>query len=44
MNLGQRKIHLWRAIAWILLCLIATWTPLAALRRRFQRRMGVTFG
>ena len=31
MNLGQRKIHLWRASATLLLCTIATWTPLSSL-------------
>ena len=31
MNLGQRKIHLWRTIATLLLCTIATGTPPAAL-------------
>ena len=39
MNLGQRKIHLWRASATRLLCTIATGTPLAALRRCFPRRI-----
>ena len=31
MILSQRKIHLWRAGASILLCMIATWTPPASL-------------
>src|SRR6266699_26714 len=33
MNLVQRKIHLWRAIAWTLLCVVATWTPLVVVAR-----------
>src|SRR6266576_5382227 len=39
MKLGQRKIHLWRASATLLLCTIATGTPPAALRRCFPRRI-----
>src|SRR5438105_15835855 len=38
MNLGQRKIHSWRASATLLLCTIPTGTPPAALRRCFPRR------
>src|SRR5215475_7970759 len=38
MNLGQRKIHLWRASFTLLLCTIATGTPPAALRPCFSRR------
>jgi TolB-like protein len=36
-NLGQRKIHLWRASATLLLCTIATGTPPSVLRRCFPR-------
>ena len=39
MNLGQRKIHLWRASATLLLCTIATGTPPSVLRRCFPRRI-----
>src|SRR5436305_14823383 len=39
MNLGQRKIRLWRASATLLLCTIATGTPPAALRRCLPRRI-----
>ena len=35
MNLGQRKIHLWRASATLLLCTIATGTPPSVLRPCF---------
>src|SRR5215470_16537212 len=53
MNLGQRKIHLWRASATLLLCTIATGTPLSVLRRCLPRsirssgaflNLGATFG
>src|SRR5712671_1621505 len=39
MNLGQRKIHLWRASATLLLCTIATGTPPSVLRQCFPRRI-----
>src|SRR5437773_998290 len=39
MNLGQRKIHLWRASATLLLCTIATGTPPSVLRRCFPRKI-----
>src|SRR6266700_3739561 len=38
MNLGQTKIHLWRASATRLLCTTATGTPLGPLRRRFPQK------
>src|SRR6476646_686931 len=37
MNLGQRKIHLWRASATLLLCTIATGTPPSVLRQCLPR-------
>ena len=38
MNLGQRKIHLWRASATLLLCTIATGTPPAALAAMLSQK------
>src|SRR5215471_13891029 len=39
MNLGQRKIHLWRATATLLLCTIATGTPPRVLALGFTGRI-----
>ena len=44
MNLGQRKIHLWRASATLLLCTIATGTPPAALRRVLSQKNSLAWG
>ncbi len=44
MNLGQRKIHLWRASATLLLCTIATGTPPAALAAVLSQKNSLDVG